>query len=93
MQPKSIGKQIKDRRTSFGISQEMVASSVGRDQTWISLVERGRLVIDDIDAAKILEAIDRIGREIQRVMKEVMPRARVCFDDLVVPDRRGKRNS
>lgn len=65
------------------MSQTALGEKVGKSQVWISLVECGRIAIDDATARKILEAIDLYERE-------VVSGETASYDGVRLRDRRVK---
>lgn len=61
---KNIGFRIRRERIALHVSQTVAARMLGRSQKWLSLIETGRLPVDDEKAKKILDGISRIGREV-----------------------------
>ena len=80
---RNIGRQIRRRRILLKISQTVLAEKIGKHYSWLGLVERGRLAIDDATARKILEAIDLYERE-------VISGETVSYDGVRLRDRRVK---
>jgi len=78
---KNIGFRIRRERIALHVSQTLAARKLGRSQKWLSLIETGRLPVDDEKAKKILAGISRIGRE-------VLSNADLDFSDLRFSARR-----
>lgn len=48
-----------ETRKNAGLTQEDVAARLGRDQTFVSLIERGQRRLDVIEFIRLAEALDR----------------------------------
>jgi len=48
-----------EARKRAGLKQEEVAERLGRDQTFVSLIERGQRRLDIIEFIRLAEALDR----------------------------------
>lgn len=60
-----------EARKSAGLTQEELASRVGRDQTFISLIERGQRRVDVIEFVRIAKAM---GADPARLFEDVLNR-------------------
>lgn len=63
--PKTIGKKVKKRRTSLGLTQEELAEKVGISRTYMGFVEQGRNV-------PTLETLEKIARALKVKTSELL---------------------
>src|SRR5262245_566494 len=54
---KIFREQLRDARTSAGLSQEDLAKKMGWDQTYVSKIERGVLRVDVVELIAICEVL------------------------------------
>ncbi len=63
--PKTIGKKVKKRRTSLGLTQEELAEKVGISRAYMGFVEQGRNV-------PTLETLEKIARSLKVKLSELL---------------------
>jgi transcriptional regulator with XRE-family HTH domain len=67
---KAAGK-IANYRKSLGVSQQLVAKALGRNQVWVSAIERGAILPDRNTATLLRETICRLG-ERERLIRAAL---------------------
>jgi predicted transcriptional regulator len=75
----SLPTEMKKRRTKARLSQAEVAAEIGRSQFWLSLVERGQVVVDKNTLQQILVAIGRAA-ERKTAIADAVARVNDEFD-------------
>jgi transcriptional regulator with XRE-family HTH domain len=63
--PRTIGKKVKKRRTSLGLTQEELAEKVGISRAYMGFVEQGRNV-------PTLETLEKIAKALKVKMAELV---------------------
>lgn len=63
--PRTIGKKVKKRRTSLGLTQEELAEKVGISRAYMGFVEQGRNV-------PTLETLEKIAKALKIKMAELV---------------------
>ena len=59
-----INRHLKAERVLRGLTQAQLAKRLGRSQTWVSEIERGRLQPGDVDVALICRVLGRSPKDL-----------------------------
>lgn len=67
---RALGKNVRERRTALGLSQQQLARKAGLDRSYLSEVERG---LRNVSLLRIAHLANALGTSIADLLKGIEP--------------------
>src|SRR3546814_16224919 len=72
---KQVAQALADARKQAGLLQEELARRIGKDQSFVSNIERGQRRIDVLELYAMARAMDRAPSDLYRTLVAALPKA------------------